>query len=109
MSELSLYQRALNHIENIEYEYGVHMDHEEFISKRLPAYYNIQIDNVNDNYQGYVGIIYTFEIEEGSAQITCGYDKNKDEIFTLECNDVFKNHVEDKWKIYDYKIKDNSN
>jgi len=109
MSELNLYQRALNHIANIEYEYGVHMDYEEFVSKRLPSYYNIQIDNTNNNYQGHVGIIYNFEIEEGSAQIICGYNKNEDEIFTLELNDIFKNHVEGKWKIYEYKIKDDSN
>ena len=108
MSELNLYQRALDNIINLEYEYGVHMDYEEFEKGRLPTYYNISIDNVSDKYNGLIGIIYNFEIYEGSAQIVCTYDESKDEILTLEFNEIFKKHVEDKWKIYEYKIKDAS-
>ena len=108
MSELNLYQRALNHIENIEYEHGIHMDHEEFINRSLPAYFNIKIDNVNDNYQGYIGIIYNFEVSDGSAQIVCAYNEDEDEIFTLDINETLKKHINDKWKLYGHEVADNS-
>jgi len=108
MTELNLYQRALNHIENIEYEHGIHMDHEEFSNRNLPAYFNIKIDNTSDSYQGHVGIIYNFEVEEGSAQIVCAYDENEDEIFTLDLNETLKKHIKDKWKIYEYEAIDSS-
>ena len=108
MSKLNLYQRALNHIENIEYEYGIYMYHEEFVNRSLPAYFNIKIDNVNDNYQGHVGIIYTFEVKEGSAQIICAYDENEDIIFTLNLNETLKNHIKSKWELYGYEAVDSS-
>ncbi len=108
MSEFNLYQRALNHIENIEYEYGIHMDYEEFTNKSLPAYFNININDISDGHDhSFTGIVYTFEVYEGSAQMVCGYDKDKDEIFVLELNEVLSKHVENKWKIYEYKSKDN--
>ena len=108
MSELNLYQKALNHIENLEYEHGIHMDHEEFVSRSLPAYFNIHIDNVNDNYQGHIGVIYNFEVSEGSAQIICAYNEDEDEIFTLGLNGTLKNHIKKKWEIYEYEVVDSS-
>ena len=83
MSEINLYQKALDHIENIEYEHGIHMDHEEFINRTLPAYFNIKIDNVNDNYQGHIGIIYTFEVKVHSKLVVIKVRKLLDQTLLL--------------------------
>ena len=108
MSDITLYQKALNHIENLEYEHGIHMDHEEFVNRSLPAYFNIHIDNVNDNYQGHIGIIYTFEVKEGSAKVICAYNEDEDEIFTLGLNKTLKKHIKDKREEYGYESIDST-
>ena len=107
MSELNLYQKALDHIENIEYEHGIHMDREEFINRNLPAYFNIVITNENDNYP-LVHITYNFEVSEGSAQIVCAYNEDEDIIFTLDLNETLRSHIKNKWKLYGYEAVDNS-
>ena len=105
MTELNLYQKALDHIENLEYEYGINMDRKEFESKRLPAYFNIIMSNENDNYP-LIHITYNFEVIEGSAQIVCAYNEDEDLIFTLDLNETLRNHIKSKWKIYEYEVID---
>jgi len=103
MTKLNLYQKALDHIENLEYEYGINMDCKEFESKRLSNYFNIVMSNENDNYP-LIHITYNFEVIEGSAQIVCAYNEDEDLIFTLDVNETLRNHVENKWKIYGYTL-----
>ena len=105
MSELNLYQKALDHIKNLEYEYGINMDRKEIESKRLPAYFNIVMSNENDNYP-LAHITYNFEVIEGSAQIVCAYNEDEDLIFTLDLNETLRNHIKNKWKIYGYEVID---
>ena len=105
MTELNLYQKALDHIENLEYEYGINMDRKEIESKRLPAYFNIVMSNENDNYP-LIHITYNFEVIEGSAQIVCAYNEDEDLIFTLDLNETLRNHIKSKWKIYEYEVID---
>jgi len=103
MTKLNLYQKALDHIKNLEYDYGINMDRKEIESKRLPTYFNIIMSNENDDYP-LVHITYNFEVVEGSAQIVCGYNEDEDLIFTLDINKTLRNHVENKWKIYGYTL-----
>ena len=103
MTKLNLHQKALDHIKNLEYEYGINMDRDEFVKESLPAYFNIVISNENDNYP-LIHITYNFEVIEGSAQIVCAYNETEDLIFTLDLNETLRNHVENKWKLYDYTL-----
>jgi len=98
MQELNLYQRALNHIDSLEKVYSISMDREEFEKKSLPAFFNIKIDNVSNAYNGNIGVIYTFEVFEGSARVICAYDEEEEEFFTVDFNDTLSEHIEKKRK-----------
>ena len=89
----TLYQLALDNIPKIEKEFNIIMDKEMFESEKLPQYFNIHIDNVNDVYDGYVGIIYNFEVFEGSAQIFCKYLPISEVIVVIYWNDILEDHL----------------
>jgi len=89
----TLYQLALDNIPKIEKEFNIVMDKEMFESEKLPQYFNIHIDNINDVYDGYFGVIYNFEVFEGSAQILCKYLPISEEIVVICWNDILENHL----------------
>ena len=88
-----LYQLALDSIPKIEKEFNIVMDKKMFESEKLPQYFNIHIDNVNDAYDGYFGVIYNFEVFEGSAQILCKYLPISEEIVVIDWNDILESHL----------------
>ena len=89
----NLYQLALSNISNLEKEFNINMDKEMFESEHLPQYFNICIDNTNDDYDGYLGIVYNFEVFEGSAQIICKYLPVSEEIVVIDWNDTLEEHL----------------
>ena len=93
MLEDNLYQRALNNIRHLEGHFCINMDKEAFYKGSFPAYFNIHIDNVNDDYNGNIGVIYNFEVHEGSAQIVCAYDEDEEFFYVDDWNDVLDIHI----------------
>lgn len=97
MDSINLYQFALNEITSLEDHFQINMDKEMFYSELLPNYFNIKIDNVNiNNYDECIGIIYNFEVDEGSASIICKYVDYFNVIEIIGWNSVLSDHLSNR-------------
>ena len=85
------YQEALNIIPELEDSFNINMSLESFLKKDLLAYFNIgKVVGLHCGVEK-CNLIYNFEIEYGSAQITINNYGTLDEFLTW--NNVMQHHI----------------
>ena len=76
--------RLISKIDEIEDHYQIDMQKDLFESNLIPLYFNVKQTNLNT-------VVYEFEVDEGSAQITViNFDSDFSEMW--ETNEVLDDH-----------------
>ena len=77
--------KLISKIEELENYYNINMEKDLIESNLIPLYFNVKQTNLNT-------VVYEFEVDEGSAQITViNFDSDFSE--TWETNEVLEDHM----------------
>ena len=75
----------LTKIDELEDHFHINMEKDLIESNQIPLYFNVKQTNLNT-------VVYEFEVDEGSAQITV-VNFNSEFSETWETNEVLDNHI----------------